>query len=100
MIHKPVNPYPHNRCVDLSDNLKVEYELPSNEKVDGRYISINSLETGEVILDSYEDLETPTNKVEWDVRATLSEHNNNEYSWNSFYWQTPTKEPNPHRVTR
>ncbi len=93
MINKPINPYPYNCCVDINNDLNIKYEIPNNEKIDGRYISINSLETGECVLESYENVSEPTSKVEWCVGDSLSQYGDSEYSWSSFYWQTPTKEP-------
>lgn len=90
MINKPINSSPHNSCVAIPDGVTIKYDIPNSKKIDGRYISVNNLETGETTFESYEEFSEPKNSVEWVVSDELPE-TNSEFSWESFYWQTPTK---------
>lgn len=93
MINKPINPSPHNCSVDVTKDWNIEYEIPNNEKIDGRYISVDDLETGENIISDYQELSESTGKIVFDIPSMDAEYSNREYSWSSFYWQTPTKDP-------
>lgn len=91
MINKPINPYPYNCCVEDNGEWAIEYEIPNNHKIDGRYIQIDDLETGEMVLCSYENLDSPISQISYGVETQLSEDGSGEYSWSSLYWQTPTQ---------
>lgn len=99
MLNKPINVYPHNCCADVSQGLQIQYEIPNNEKIDGRYVFVNDLENGETVASNRLNQEAdPTNKIVCDIRTYYENpsykiKNDKEYSWDSFYWQTPTKAP-------
>lgn len=98
MINKPINPYPYNCCVEDNGEWAIEYEIPNNQKIDGRYIQIDDLETGEAVLHTNENLDSPISQVSYAVETQLSEDGNGEYSWSSLYWQTPTQDGDKYSV--
>ena len=91
MINKPINPYPYNCYVENNSEWAIEYEIPNNQKIDGRYIQIDNIETGKTLLYNNKNLDLPTSHISWNIDTQLSDSGNGEYSWSSLYWQTPTQ---------
>ncbi len=96
MINKPINPSPHNCCVDIDEDVHIKYEIP-NAKIDGCVTSINDLDTGSCVLSQRNNYDEATNQVNLNFEKSLE--NKGEYSWDSFYWQTPVKTANTHIVS-
>ena len=88
MLNKPINPSPHNCCVDASESICLKYEIPNNEKVDGRYTYVYDLTTGNVEFDDYSDLSPETNTIT-SVIGEGGLYNGREYGWQSLYWREP-----------
>jgi len=96
MINKPINPSPHNCCVDIDEDVHIKYEIP-NAKIDGCVTSINDLDTGSCVLSQRNNYDEATNQVNLNIGKSLG--SKGEYSWDSFYWQTPVKAANTHIVS-
>lgn len=100
MINKPINPYPHNCCVDAKKNIYFGYEIPNNEIIDGCYSWVSDLETGVIKDRTPPEYTTPSNGVTYVVNATELA-NDREYGWQSFYWKTPLdKDAHSYKVTK
>lgn len=94
MLNKPINPSPHNCCVNPK-NVTFEYEIPNNETIDGAYLYSGMVNTGELRGDSYKDFsDNPTNKfsVSW------SELKEGDRFWQTFYWKNPTVDGEKHTI--
>lgn len=97
MLNKPINARPCNTCIDAAEDLFMEYEIPNNELIDYSCTFISELNTGKVKAVSSLNYNVPTSKVTFDA-SNLSLSNNKEYSWASYYWKTPTAQPENYMV--
>lgn len=94
MINKPINPSPCNSCV-TTNSVNIKYEIP-NAGVDGCVTMINELDTGNYVTVKRDNFSEQKQQISttMGLMADTIITNQKEYSWNSFYWQTPTSDGN------
>lgn len=93
MLNKPINASPHNISIDRKNGFNISYEIPNNAMINGRRYSINKIDTGEQVYSSGSSFANATSNVKIPIPGNIaSMADDEEYSWNSFYYKIPDDE--------